>query len=328
MSATIVTELWNRKGATAVACAAMAGALLIAAWVALHDGDVIDPAQVQAGVSPAEQSSAQTVASDGGQEGTKTLAHDKDFGVAHGASREQPEAGVTSPALSPADVSLLLEKAKTDRSAARELQRLSALCGRLKQRHVDPNSLEAQRWTSIAARCPANLPDPATLAVQALAEPSSQLLDKLSNAVDAGDFASVEQVASDLLRTSTDADELEVAALEYFAADRLRALAGKSTPRSICCDDAMSFRVDLSLYLTCSITGSCGPGTAATLSECAATDLCYPGMTMRQVIGLRRSPQEMALLEQIIGYVDNMRGQPRGDLSRSGGRPREARENR
>ena len=116
-------------------------------------------------------------------------------------------------------------------------------------------------------------------------------------------------VTSRILEESNDPELVAAAARLYFDRERLRAWASFDLPNSLARQDVTDFRDDLALLLSCRVGGECSGGALETTAECAATSTCYPGLSMEQVIALRRSPQDMALIRRYVQRIVEKRGE-------------------
>jgi hypothetical protein len=212
----------------------------------------------------------------------------------------------------PDDWAAVVRASAVDRTAARSLAYVATLCRTLRGSRAKSDRFKDARWIAIAQRCPEDLPDSMTILTNSI-PPDSPAMRQLRHAVESGDVAKRDAVAKSLLESSNDPDELESASSVYFDAERLRALGGDDRPGSLAGNDgALSLQIDLSLLISCSLGTDCAAQAPITLTQCVTTSLCYPGQSMRQIIAMRRSPEEMAYLDRLLTYVHQMRTEPSG----------------
>lgn len=118
------------------------------------------------------------------------------------------------------------------------------------------------------------------------------------------------KAAAELLTSSSDFDTLALGAMAYFDADRMRTALAERPNRFIPSQggELVQLQIDASLLVRCQFAAAgCGWDHPLVLLECAATAGCFPGMSMGQVIALRRSPQEVELLRALVAQVAELR---------------------
>lgn len=121
------------------------------------------------------------------------------------------------------------------------------------------------------------------------------------------------RLATGVLTSSTDRAELQHAYALYFDAHRTRAMAGTDMHSGLGLDrmEQISLQTEASLYVSCRFAAQgCAWNDPGVLVECATTKGCFPGMSMEQIIALRRSPLEMELLRLVAEEVAQLRRGP------------------
>jgi hypothetical protein len=131
-------------------------------------------------------------------------------------------------------------------------------------------------------------------------------------ASEAGDsverLAARDELAVQIIRDSADPDAVAFAAHTYLDNDRMMVWGEGNLPNSLLTGDTSNFAMDTAISLACRAGADCSPWAPRVMAECASTNLCSPPMTMDQIIGLRQSPQERALMEEYLRRLLAMRG--------------------
>lgn len=93
------------------------------------------------------------------------------------------------------------------------------------------------------------------------------------------------------------------AAAVYFDSDRIKQWSDEtdSRPQAMALPAGIvNFQMDLVLMIGCRTGLDCSGFSLVALSECAATAGCMPGTPVERIVGMRRAPQEVRLMEQFV----------------------------
>lgn len=215
-----------------------------------------------------------------------------------------------SPLFSDADLGALRVSARSDPNAAQQLGNILSLCSLLLgESHSDrkPSRFDDVRWAPWTRMCEAQSPHLLMSEMDLWAQPQGSLweeldlVDALGNTPEENEIRN--EVAFRILEKGDDPELMAQAALLYFDRERLREWAPPGMTGALARGGLSEFRVDLALLLACRVGRDCTARSIQSVAECAMTAMCYPGMTLEQVIALRQSPQEMKLLQL---YVDRV----------------------
>lgn len=146
------------------------------------------------------------------------------------------------------------------------------------------------RWTKIISAAPA---------------PSSPDIDAFTalpvSTDDPAELAARDRALEDLLARTDDADLASWAAWLYTDRSRQLAFANGELPNSLFLPEGSeALRTEVGMAFGCRVGRDCSPFAQLTIAECAATAGCLPGMSMQQIIAMRRSPQELQLIEIML----------------------------
>lgn len=207
----------------------------------------------------------------------------------------------------------LMARAPHDAAAAEDLGLFVSLCSlALDSRapgKLAPRFRSAEWWPWVAECDPALQPRlmASTLDLPTAHSPELERLLQIESEHSAN--ASLrDQLALDIIVRGVRPTEVATAAFFYFHPERLARWSDRASARSPAEAEAESvaaegFRVDLALLLGCRAGRDCSGSSAIALFECAATDACSAGTHLEDVVAMRRSPQEMRLMEKFIEEV-------------------------
>lgn len=218
--------------------------------------------------------------------------------------------GFRKPAAATFNLESLLTLSRSDVRAANELVSFVKLCrtalgneytGARTARFQDP------RWRQWVQSCDWNTLSELMDDMGNWAKPQSQAWDELEALAlpntGLAELAERDAIASRIIEESDDPELVAQAAYVYFDNERLRAWAAADLPHSMRQHDVSDLSADLSLLLACQLGKDCSATAVSVLSECATTAMCYPGLSMEEVIALRRSPQDMILMRSYVQQV-------------------------
>lgn len=203
-----------------------------------------------------------------------------------------------------------------DQRALGQLGALISLCARLPS-GVDANPgrarFQAPLWQGWAQACQSRDSASWLSLIQSHASVSSSEAQTLASLP--LDDASVEQlerrdrILEELLARTEDAEIGAAAAYVYLDRERQLAWAQGEIPNALqSAEGSESFRLDASIEFACRMGRDCSPHSPYVLAECAHTAGCLPGVTMRQILEMRRSPQELQLIDTLLGRLLELRG--------------------
>lgn len=112
-----------------------------------------------------------------------------------------------------------------------------------------------------------------------------------------------DRFAQAILETSKEPELVAAAAELYFDRARLREWAAYNLPDSLLQDKPSRFDSDLATMIACRVGMDCSPFALRTIAQCLEITSCRPGMSLEQVIRMRRSPQEMELIKEFAGRI-------------------------
>lgn len=208
------------------------------------------------------------------------------------------------------DLNELLARARTDPAAAENAVAFVSTCSAVLGNEYDGRRavrFDDARWRPWAERCSRDVLARVMEDMGNWAKPQGQDWDTLQDALAPESteaspeaLAQRDALASAILAESSDPELVALAAYVYFDDQRLRAWALADLPRSLVQPDLSEWRFDLATLLACRVGRDCSPTSAVVIAQCAQTAGCYPGMSLEDVLALRRSPQDIALMR---GYV-------------------------
>ena len=154
------------------------------------------------------------------------------------------------------------------------------------------------RWSNLISSAPAhNSADHDVLAALTL------------DTDDPAELATRDRVIEDVLSQSDDPEAAAWAAYLYLDRTRQLAWAAGEMPHSMLLPEGSeAMRTEIAIAFACRVGRDCGSYAPQTVSECAATAGCLPGMSMRQIIELRRSQQELQFLDLMLRRLLEIRG--------------------
>lgn len=203
-----------------------------------------------------------------------------------------------------------------DQRALGQLGALISLCARLTS-GVDSNAVRerfrASVWQGWAEACQSTDSTAWLALLKSQASVTSSEAQTLASLP--LDDASVEQlerrdrILEELLARTEDAEIGAAAAYVYLDRERQLAWAQGEIPNALqSTEGSESFRLDASIEFACRMGRDCSPHSPYVLAECAHTAGCVPGVTMRQILEMRRSPQELQLIDTLLGRLLALRG--------------------
>lgn len=201
----------------------------------------------------------------------------------------------------------------TDYEAAHELAAHIAICGYL----LDSNKAEHdQRLGSELLRqhaldCTESTYAEMQSALGAAARPGSADWERLENAMQGDDTSEgrlkLDQVALDLLSSSDEPELLASAAQAYFEVERVRARFEGRMPPTLAGPEHRAVLTDLALAASCLGGRGCEGNATRVVAECLATPGCRLGGSMWDVISVRRSPIELAMIRELLDEIRRRR---------------------
>ena len=158
-------------------------------------------------------------------------------------------------------------------------------------------SQDQSSWVALLRSKPAlPSPDNQTLASLPPDDASAEQLDRRDRTIEA------------LLASTPDAEIGAAAAYVYLDRERQLAWAQGEVPNALQLPaGSESLRLDASIEFACRIGRDCSPYSPYVLAECAHTAGCLPGVSMRQILQMRRSPQELQLIDTMLGRLLELR---------------------
>jgi hypothetical protein len=214
-----------------------------------------------------------------------------------------------------AAVTDLIARSVSDPDAADQVRVFLGLCSyafRQSQEGIVDSRLAHPLWQPIFSQCMSGAYEQALAAIPGAARDTSadgRRLDAAHRAL-SGTLEGREQldeVARSILQSSNNPAHLSAAAHSYFEIERVRARLAGRWPQSVG-ESADGLRMDLALMASCLPRGSsCGSSSLNVISNCVRTAGCTPGSSMQDIIRWRRSPQELAAIEELIAEIIRLR---------------------
>lgn len=204
-----------------------------------------------------------------------------------------------------------LASASKDAVAAEKIGSFGSFCSAVLPNEytgVRPERFDGSEWQPWVAQCNRELWLAISEARQNFAhdDPPELLQMRMIDNDDAEGASRRDILALRIIHNSNNPMHVAYGALEYFHDQRIKEWSnvdgGQPAPIFVI-PDTDKFRIDLSLFLACRVGRNCAGDTWATLSECAVTAYCHPGMNMEQIIAMRRSPAEMRLIADFTNRV-------------------------
>lgn len=122
-----------------------------------------------------------------------------------------------------------------------------------------------------------------------------------------------DRILEDILANTSDAEVGATAAYVYLDRERQLAWAAGEIPNSLLLPEGSeSLRMDAAIALACKMGRDCSPYSPHVLAECAATAGCLPGAGMEQILAMRRSPQDLQLIDVLVDRLLALRTSARG----------------
>lgn len=205
----------------------------------------------------------------------------------------------------------LFERAQADPELASEMSRIVLLCSTLSGKTPTPGSRWAgSGWATYRERCD-HFPWQALRNKDFIGETPrvKGVLDDVFELPE--DSPERKALAAEVLASEQELRDLQYATALYFDAERLWALTDAHDLRGGLRLGDHNFQIDASLYIGCQFSSrGCAWDSSLVLMECLVTGGCSPGMSMPQIIALRRSPLEMELLRLAAEEVAQLRRRP------------------
>lgn len=153
------------------------------------------------------------------------------------------------------------------------------------------------RWTNLLRAAP---------------PPSSPDIDAFSalpvNTDDPDELAARDRVLEELLARTDDIELAASAAWLYADRSRQLAFANGELPNSLLSPGGSdALRTDVAIAFACRVGRDCSSFSQLTIAECATTAGCTPGTSMQQIMTMRRSPQELQLIDIMLGRLLELR---------------------
>ncbi|MBE5316245.1 MAG: hypothetical protein H4O13_12700 [Xanthomonadales bacterium] len=151
-----------------------------------------------------------------------------------------------------------------------------------------------------------------TKLLRAAPPPSSPDIDAFSalpvNTDDPDELAARDRVLEELLARTDDVELAASAAWLYADRSRQLAFANGELPNSLfLAEGSEALRTDVAIAFACRVGRDCSPFSQLTIAECAMTAGCTPGASMQQIMTMRRSPQELQLIDTMLGRLLELR---------------------
>lgn len=204
----------------------------------------------------------------------------------------------------------LLTAAQSDPRASEDLAFYIRFCSRfivVAAEGKPDDRYKHPAWARLLAGCDQQTFTELTASLATVAKPESEEWQAFMQAVDLPptlkNLAERDRAVSAILETSQDPELIGNAAVAYFDRDRIHAWAGSRVPATLAQGDVSYFVADLAQTIACRSGRDCSPFALGTLHECASMAACRPGTSLEQIIRLRRSPQEMALIDEFAGRI-------------------------
>lgn len=205
------------------------------------------------------------------------------------------------------DPAALAIEAQSNPDAADDLAYLIGLCAHFE--YVPAGDTEHRlaqpAWAKIAATCTKRSAEDLTSSLATAAAFDSKERDAFNEALEKAptleNLQEKDRVLAEIIDNSSDIELVAHAAKSYFDRERMLAWANSEIPASLLADgDVSLISTSVAQSLACQIGRDCSPYALATLHECAGTAGCVPGMSLQQVINMRHSPQDQALINDFV----------------------------
>lgn len=203
-------------------------------------------------------------------------------------------------------LAILRSDALQDSGALLDASNWASVCRsiqRLRDSSDDQSRIDSPGWAQVVKTCQSVdeqgfdslMAEASPIASSALTFPAWA-----RNAATAEEFAERDRRLMDILRRDARAAAAFNAALLYLDYERFSQWAGTLRPGTI--HDESSYRrsrigLDVAWMMACRLGLDCSAGSGFTISECWSTPGCLPGSPARQVVQMRRSPLELALVD-------------------------------
>lgn len=194
----------------------------------------------------------------------------------------------------------LAEQALHDPSAARQLHGLFMLCEGLSSRGTSTPEWERYKRMCDRSTSARSQLVRATTGGQSADWTRLAALSELPE-----DDETREEGLKQLLRTSRDIELRMSVAAAYATSSHLKDWAESASPSSLH-SYPVGLQIDAALLYGCQIGLDCSPSALFTLGECSVTQPCRPGANLQEVVEIRRSPQEMQLIQTAVARLVDM----------------------